>query len=242
MQVNTCSLIFCIFIAFENESFLGIAMSIRGERKQQSRQALLDAALKLSTSGRSFSTISLREITREVGLVPTAFYRHFEDMDRLSEALIEQVSERLHQIIFHLRQGYLSHASAKTQTSIQLFFRAVDTSPQDWIFLIAERWGGSETVRQAIAREIDVLIADLAQDLSLSSDFQHIESATDLQVMSSILVNLSFTWAMTWLNAAEQYTGGELIDWQQHYIEQVTTQARLLFRGIDHWQSEKNPT
>ena len=47
---------------------------------------------------------------------------------------------------------------------------------------------------------------------------------------------------MTWLNAAEQYTGGELIDWQQHYIEQVTTQARLLFRGIDHWQSEKNPT
>lgn len=37
-------------------------MSIRDERKQQSRQALLDAALKLSTSGRSFSTISLREI------------------------------------------------------------------------------------------------------------------------------------------------------------------------------------
>ena len=203
---------FCLFIAFENESFLGIAMSIRGERKQQSRQALLDAALKLSTSGRSFSTIILREITREVGLVPTAFYRHFEDMDRLSEALIEQVSERLHQIIFHLRQGYLSHASAKTQTSIQLFFRAVDTSPQDWIFLIAERWGGSD------------------------------QNCTELQVMSSILVNLSFTWAMTWLNAAEQYTGGELIDWQQHYIEQVTTQARLLFRGIDHWQSEKNPT
>ena len=56
-------------------------MSIRDERKQQSRQALLDAALSLSTSGRSFSSISLREVAREVGLVPTAFYRHFQDMN-----------------------------------------------------------------------------------------------------------------------------------------------------------------
>ena len=34
-------------------------MSIREERKQQSRQALLNAALQLSTSGRSFARISL---------------------------------------------------------------------------------------------------------------------------------------------------------------------------------------
>ena len=56
-------------------------MSIREERKQQSRQALLNAALQLSTSGRSFARISLREVTRQVGLVPTAFYRHFDDLD-----------------------------------------------------------------------------------------------------------------------------------------------------------------
>ena len=41
-------------------------MSIREERKQQSRQALLNAALQLSTSGRSFARISLREVTRQV--------------------------------------------------------------------------------------------------------------------------------------------------------------------------------
>ncbi|TXJ06334.1 MAG: TetR family transcriptional regulator [Acinetobacter sp.] len=212
-------------------------MSIRDERKQQSRQALLDAALKLSTSGRSFSTISLREITREVGLVPTAFYRHFEDMDKLGEALIEQVSERLRQMILTLRQGYLSHEHSKTQTSIQFFFRAVDESPQDWMFLIAERWGGSTTVRGEISQEIELLVQDLANDFSASADFKHIKSSDDLRVMSSILVNLSFTWAMTWLDFATQYTGGELVDWQQQYIEQVSTQVRLLFRGIANWQS-----
>lgn len=32
-------------------------------------------------------------------------------------------------------------------------------------FLISERWGGSAILRQAIAREIDFLIEDLANDL-----------------------------------------------------------------------------
>ena len=76
-------------------------MSIRDERKQQSRQALLDAALRLSTSGRSFSSISLREVAREVGLVPTAFYRHFQDMDHLGQELLDQVA-------LHLKQCYIS--------------------------------------------------------------------------------------------------------------------------------------
>lgn len=211
-------------------------MSIRDERKQQSRQALLDAALKLSTSGRSFSTISLREIAREVGLVPTAFYRHFEDMEKLGEALVEQVSGRLHEVILQLRQGYLSNENAKTQTSIKLFFRAVDQSPQDWIFLIAERWGGSVTIRDEITKEIDILINDLSKDLNENNRFKHVQSADDLYVMSSILINLSFTWAMTWLNLNTCYTGGELIDKQQQYIEQVSTEVRLLFRGIANWQ------
>ncbi|TDI23730.1 TetR family transcriptional regulator, partial [Acinetobacter baumannii] len=70
-------------------------MSIRDERKQQNRQALLDAALRLSTSGRSFRSISLREVAREVGLVPTALYGHFQDMDELGKELVDQVSLHL---------------------------------------------------------------------------------------------------------------------------------------------------
>ena len=97
-------------------------MSIRDERKQQSRQALLDAALHLSTAGRSFSSISLREVAREVGLVPTAFYRHFQDMDALGQELVDQVSLHLKSLIHQLGQSYLLHSgSAKTRTSIELF-------------------------------------------------------------------------------------------------------------------------
>lgn len=212
-------------------------MSVRDERKQQSRQALLDAALKLSTSGRSFSTISLREIAREVGLVPTAFYRHFEDMDNLGQVLVAQVAQRLKLIVLQLRQGYLDLEDTKTKTSIKLFLQAVDHSPQDWIFLIAERWGGSNTVRNDIAREIEIIIRDLAQDLSDTHSFKHIQSVDDLNVMSSILINLSFTWAMAWLTLTSQYSGQDLVQRQQQYIEQVSTEIKLLFRGIANWES-----
>ena len=67
-------------------------MSKRDERKQQSRQALLDAVLALSASGRAFSSMSLREIARHAGLVPAAFYRHFADLDQLGLELVDQAA------------------------------------------------------------------------------------------------------------------------------------------------------
>lgn len=213
-------------------------MSIRDERKQQSRQALLDAALHLSTSGRSFSSISLREVAREVGLVPTAFYRHFQDMEALGQELVDQVSLHLKSLIHQLGQSYLKHSgSAKTRTSIELFVQAVNHSPQQWQFMIAERWGGSETVRIAIAREIEFLIEDLAIDLCKLETFKHIQ-AKDLQVLSTILINMSFTWAMTWINLPKQFPIDRLLEQQNLFIDNAATQVRLLFRGISNWEPQ----
>lgn len=211
-------------------------MSIRDERKQQSRQALLDAALHLSTSGRSFSSISLREVAREVGLVPTAFYRHFQDMDELGKELVDQVALHLKSVLHQLGQSYLQHKSTKTQTSIELFVQAVNHSPKQWQFMISERWGGSETVRAAIAREIEFLIEDLTTDLTKLENFKHIQQPQDLNVLSTILTNMSFTWAMTWLNLSKQYQGEQLKLHQAAFIENASTQVRLLFRGIANWE------
>ncbi|WP_336169106.1 TetR family transcriptional regulator [Acinetobacter sp. 161(2023)] len=211
-------------------------MSIRDERKQQSRQALLDAALLLSTSGRSFSSISLREVAREVGLVPTAFYRHFQDMDELGKELVDQVALHLKSVLHQLGQSYLQHKSTKTQTSIELFVQAVNHSPKQWQFMISERWGGSETVRTAIAREIEFLIEDLTTDLTKLENFKHIQQPQDLNVLSTILTNMSFTWAMTWLNLSKQYQGEQLKLQQTAFIENASTQVRLLFRGIANWE------
>src|SRR5512142_2533956 len=61
----------------------------REERKQTARRAIVAAALKL-LDDRSFSALSLREVTREAGIVPAAFYRHFESMEALGLVLIDE--------------------------------------------------------------------------------------------------------------------------------------------------------
>lgn len=213
-------------------------MSIRDERKQQSRQALLDAALTLSTSGRSFSMISLREVAREAGLVPTAFYRHFQDMDELGSDLINLVSISLHHLLRSLRDGYSLKSSSKTRGSIERFFNAVDSNPRHWLFLIAERWGGSPTIRQAIAQEIDCFVADLAEDMKKLPAFSHVEMTEDLQLMSSILINLAFSWAMTWLNLPDNANAIALAEQREQLIVSTTKQAQLIFRGISNWKSD----
>ncbi|MCF8167246.1 MAG: TetR family transcriptional regulator, partial [Rhodoferax sp.] len=49
----------------------------RTERKDLTRNNLLQAALALIGQGRSFTSLGIREIAREAGMVPNAFYRHF---------------------------------------------------------------------------------------------------------------------------------------------------------------------
>jgi hypothetical protein len=58
-------------------------------------------------------------------------------------------------LIHQLGQSYLQHKSAKTRTSIELFVQAVNHSPQQWQFMIAERWGGSETVRARLHEKLN---------------------------------------------------------------------------------------
>ena len=54
----------------------------RGERKERTRRAILDAALRLSGE-QTLAALSLRQVAKEVGIVPTAFYRHFDSLDDL---------------------------------------------------------------------------------------------------------------------------------------------------------------
>ena len=212
-------------------------MSLREERKQQSHQAILDAALVLNSRGRTFSNISLRELSREVGLVPTAFYRHFKDMQQLGLELLDQVALHLKGVLNQLVEAYLHQVNSDTEASISLFFQAVENNPEPWLFFSAERWGGSEFLRSGIEREMHFLIEDLVHELENLYIEQHIEQPRDLKVLIQVLVDLSLNWAMGWINIQDlsdanlrQIRGAE-------FKTQTVIQMRLLFRGLLHEQS-----
>jgi AcrR family transcriptional regulator len=219
-------------------------MSLRDERKQQSRQALLDAALTLSSEGgRSFGTISLREVAREAGLVPTAFYRHFQDMDELGADLVDYVSGTLHRLRMSLREGFavsISNTATSVSTTrggVERFFAAITKQPNHWAFLVRERWGGSVVVRRAIDKEVRFFSVDMAEDLQKLPAFRSLEPA-DLMIISEILVNLSFSWAMTWITLPLFDEETPLAEQQEQLIQRATHQAQLLNRGASNWQSK----
>ena len=219
-------------------------MSLRDERKQQSRQALLDAALTLSSEGgRSFGTISLREVAREAGLVPTAFYRHFQDMDELGADLVDYVSGNLHRLRMSLREGFALSASnqasnrSTTRSGVERFFTAIEKQPNQWAFLVRERWGGSVVVRRAIDKEVRFFSVDMAEDLQKLPAFKALE-LQDISIVSEILVNLSFSWAMTWITLPLFDEETPLAEQQEQLIQRATRQAQLLNRGVSNWHSK----
>ncbi len=212
-------------------------MPIRDERKRQSRQAIIDAALRLSTSGRSFNSISLREISREIGLVPTAFYRHFKDMDALGLELVDQISLNLKSTLHQIGQSYVYQPEAKIDKSLELFFQTIHQHTEEWIFIITERWGASQVIRKAIAREIEYLVEDLAIDLQRLASTKHIQKLDDLKSLAHLVVNLAFNWVMAWIELSRQFEEPALAQQQQLLQMQSLTQMRLLFHGILNWES-----
>ena len=49
----------------------------------------MDSVLAIIGYGANFASISLREVAKTAGLVPTSFYRHFGDMEELGLAMVD---------------------------------------------------------------------------------------------------------------------------------------------------------
>lgn len=210
-------------------------MNVRDQRKQLSRQSLLDAALRLSLQHHAFGNVSLREVTRFAGMAPAAFYRHFTDMEQLGGDLAEQVSICLHRLRRRLQDSYAA-PEVSTRHSIEQFFLQVDQEPDYWRFLIQERWGASATARQIIDRELRLFAQDLGRDIAALPPYQHFRN-TDLQFVADLVLSLSVAWIMQWLNLAG-LPQPQRDQQRQAHIEHATQQMHLLFRGIAHWEED----
>ena len=162
-------------------------MAIRDERKQQTRQALMEAALAMVATGRSFPSLSLREVTRDAGVVPASFYRHFRDMDELGLALVDETCQQLRKLI---RAARTTQAPGDNMlaASVSTFLLYVNANRPAFHFLTRERYGGTKSVREAIAREVRGFTLDLAADFARFPHFNQLPRH-DVEMMSTLLVN-----------------------------------------------------
>jgi len=197
----------------------------RQERKQRTRQALLEASLDL-LADRPFASLSLREVAKGAGLVPTAFYRHFASMEELGVALVEETTRTLRGMIRSARTDpdtYQGMISASVATLHQ-FVRA---NEDHFRFLTRERYGGGPLAR-AIGVELRMFSGDLAIDLAR---FATLRSWTtdDLHMLADLIVSVMLA------------TIVELLEARPGEDPKITGMAekrlRLILLGVPHWKT-----
>lgn len=198
----------------------------RRERKEETRRRLLDAALAL-LSQHSFDSISLRELTREAGITPTAFYRHFDDMEELGLVLVEEAFGRLHQLLRDARADTTLYRDV-VRRSVAIVIDHVHAHREHLRFIARERYGGVRRLRRMIRLELDLFANELAVDLAR---FPQLEtwSREDRQMVAQLLVDTVVTTAAALLEASPEE--------EERIARRVERQLRLIVIGVGGWRS-----
>ncbi|MEV3965367.1 TetR family transcriptional regulator [Nocardia sp. NPDC050193] len=194
----------------------------RVERKERTRQALLVGTLALAAE-RGFGALSLREIARSAGIVPTAFYRHFDSLDDLGATLVDEGVQALRLALRQLRRT----PDARLSETVRFVFGEVAQKRELYGFLIREQRGGSPALRSAIALELQLIVRELVADLSRVPALDD-WSPGDLEVAADLLV-------ATVIDGIADYVGATARA-EQPVIERTIQQIRLIALGMGAWK------
>jgi AcrR family transcriptional regulator len=179
---------------------------------------------------RSLASISLREVAREAGIVPTAFYRHFESIDALGVELVDESMRPLRQMIRDTRRG----AAAKgdiIRGTVEILGKQVRDNPDQFRFLSRERYGGVTAVRRAIATELRLFTSELTIDLArMTAGYDW--TTDDLEMTADLMVSAMLATVMELLEIDKRHPEDE-----QVILDRAERQLRLIALGMSVWRS-----
>jgi AcrR family transcriptional regulator len=201
----------------------------RQEQKERTREAILSSALTLAQE-HGFAQISLRQVARHAGVVPTAFYRHFQSMDELGLALVEQSFDTLRQMIRDAQRDPDVFANI-IDAAAEVLVDTVKQYKAHFAFVARERFGGSDAVRGAIRHELDLFVSELAVVLARLPNIER-WSSEDVQMVSRLFVrNMVY-------NAEEVVQMPDnRPDLEERIKEGARRQMRLIVLGFEKWES-----
>jgi AcrR family transcriptional regulator len=201
----------------------------RTERKDLTRNSLLQGALALMGEGRSFTSLGIREIAREAAMVPNAFYRHFRNTDELGLELVEEMGVALRRLLREARQTNTENTDI-VRRSVQVYRHYVVDNRLLFLFVSSERSGGSRILRMAIRNEVTHFTNEMAQDFRRLGAYKELSTAS-LQMVCGLIVT-------TMLAAAP-----EILDLppdqpmlEAEMTENFVKQLQLVLIGASSWK------
>jgi AcrR family transcriptional regulator len=198
--------------------------STRLESKELTRQALVRAALKL-LSHNSFDSLSLREVTREAGITPTAFYRHFDDMEELGLVLVEESFQSLGEMLKDAR-SQTSFDGDTIKRSLAVVVLHMHNHTSHFRFIARERYGGVRRLRRAINRELQLFADELAIDLVAMPGVDK-WSTEDRRMLAGVITETIIRMVAELLETGP--------DEEQEIVDRTKRQLRLISLGVPAW-------
>jgi AcrR family transcriptional regulator len=202
-------------------------LGVRQAQKRKTRQAFLDAALALLEE-QSLSSLGLREVTRAVGVAPTAFYRHFRSTADLGVALVDEALGSLHPMV-RTTVSTTGDSEERIARAVELIARHVAEYPAHVRFIARERHGGVQPVREAIRAQLhrfaEEVRAELAKDREAGG-----WSDDDLLMLAHLYVDQMLITASLFLEALEAPE-----EERERVTRLATRQLRLITLGRTHW-------
>jgi len=204
----------------------------RSARKAVTHRALLDAALSLVGEGRSFSGIALREIARQAGIVPNAFYRHFSNTDELGLELVEEVGNTLRRLLREARHVERAQGDI-LRRSVQVYQNYVKANRLLFQFVSSERSGGSRTLRLAIRNDVTHFTNEMAQDFRALGLYKDLPTPR-LQMVCGLIV-------MTMLAAATDILDlpPDLPLLEHEMADNFVRQLKVILLGAQLWREHE---
>jgi AcrR family transcriptional regulator len=195
----------------------------RQQQKAETRQKLLDAAAAELASGRSFDTLSLREVAKLAGIAPTSFYRHFHDMEGLGLTLIEQCGESMRKLIhdvLHQASNGRSLIRASVETLFEYFYSNQGMSRM----ILQESMSRQPEFRRAAERLMQTMSGDLADYLEEEARDRGVPLG-NAQIAADSMVAILFTAGIALLDTPA--------DERDRHVETAIIQLRMIMRGAE---------
>jgi len=212
---------------------LAITMSFQElieKEREQRRTYILDTAEELFFA-RSFTSVTMEEIAKKVGLNKATIYLYFEDKDSLFFAIVLRKVRTLHKI-YDDCTGQKINGREKSHKIGAAFFDFARANP-DYFRLLCTTGPGlfqnkenplAQTIRELLGKEL-CLVRDVlkegVEDGSVRNDLDPLEMAVYISVTSTSIVCLS----PDWRNVLEQ--GGITYD------QFVADYLRFMSKSID---------
>ncbi len=202
----------------------------QGRKAVISRDDLIDAALKLIGPHRSISTLSLREVTREAGIAPNSFYRHFRDMDELAIALIDKAGRSLRKIIGEARKRASPERSV-VRSSVEAFMEQLNGEERFLHVMLREGTVGSDAFKQAVERELNFFEEELRVDLIQLAETNN-TGIYEPALVAKAITRLVFAMGATAMDLP--------LEKRAEIQEQMTTMLRMIVVGTQTMAQSDN--